>query len=155
MIIGDTRLLPRGFWKTSCWAKNPQCPDSPCVCIIARITYFLFVSRFGFHCFSRYCWRFWGCTLISCVEDLASLHFARILLREQVSRFILAAVLSNLLKRPIGEMHGTASASALLSKQTSAGSLLAAYQDKVPVLENIATQLLLQIRKSVAPLYWM
>lgn len=81
----------------------------------------------------------------------SSPHFARLLLREQVSGFILAAVLCTLLQRPVGEMHGSVSASVLLSKQALAGSLLTAYQDKV--LETI--QLLLKIRKSVAHLYWL
>lgn len=94
-------LLPKWLWKTSCWTKTPNCPDSPSVWIIARISYFSFVFPFwvfGAHCYLRYRWMFCIYALISHVEDLASPHFARILLHEQVSGFILAAVLSTLFR---------------------------------------------------------
>lgn len=52
-----------------------------------------------------------------------------------------------------GNAEGPASASAMLSKQISAGPLLTAHKDKILLTE--ATQLLVQIGKIVAHLYWL
>lgn len=49
-IISWGYLLPRWLWKMSCWTKTPKCPDSPSVWIIAHISYFIFVSLWGFRC---------------------------------------------------------------------------------------------------------
>lgn len=49
-ILGWRYLLPRWLWKTSCWTMILKFPDSPSVWVIACISYFTFVSLWGFRC---------------------------------------------------------------------------------------------------------